>query len=181
MSSLLDCPGRLNLYASRQPRIIPVPCTSNGKCRAAHFVAGRYCAMWFRFGVWEKRCSVWVRGVPACVVQDGSRSRNLISPEVRRAVLSPLMATPTRGPHGHCCRVAQRGHAAGVITAFLRVLHAIEDGGHFYLFSFLVALIWVVWLVKVWLSRRYVPSTETYQTTLKCCDPGGGRAHRTVP
>ncbi len=52
-----------------------------------------------------------------------------------------------------------------MITAFLQLRDAIEDGGHFYLFSLLVALIWVVWLVKVWLSRRYVPWTETYRTT----------------
>lgn len=40
-------------------------------------------------------------------------------------------------------------------TALLELRDAIEDGGHFYLFSVLVALVWFVWLVKMALSRRY--------------------------
>ena len=52
-----------------------------------------------------------------------------------------------------------------MVTGFLQLRDAIEDGGHFYLFSILIALIWVVWLVKVVLSRRYVPWTEPYATT----------------
>ena len=64
------------------------------------------------------------------------------------------MASPTVGrPPG--------GRAGGrLVTAFLQLRDAIEDGGHLYLFSLLVALIWVVWLVKVVLSRRYAPWTE---------------------
>lgn len=52
-----------------------------------------------------------------------------------------------------------------MVTALLQLRDAIEDGGHFYLFSILVALIWVVWLVKVVLSRHYVPWTEEHRTT----------------
>jgi hyaluronan synthase len=50
-----------------------------------------------------------------------------------------------------------------LVTALLQLRNAIDDGGHFYLFSVLIALIWVVWLVKVVLSRRYVPWTDDYR------------------
>jgi hyaluronan synthase len=52
-----------------------------------------------------------------------------------------------------------------LVTALLELRDAIEDGGHLYLFSILVALIWTVWLVKVVLSRRYAPWTDEYRTT----------------
>ena len=52
-----------------------------------------------------------------------------------------------------------------MVTALLQLRNAIENGGHFYLFSALVALIWVVWLVKVGLSRRYAPWINDYRTT----------------
>jgi len=52
-----------------------------------------------------------------------------------------------------------------LVTAFLQLRDAIQDGGHLYLFSVLIALIWAVWLVKVVLSRRYVPWTEPYRCT----------------
>jgi len=52
-----------------------------------------------------------------------------------------------------------------VVTALLQLRDAIEDSGHLYLFSLLVVLIWLVWLVKVLLSRRYAPWTNDYRTT----------------
>jgi hyaluronan synthase len=52
-----------------------------------------------------------------------------------------------------------------LVTALLELRDAVVDGGHFYLFSFLVALIWMVWLVKVALSRRYLPWTDGYHTS----------------
>lgn len=52
-----------------------------------------------------------------------------------------------------------------MVTALLQIRNAIEAGGHFYLFSGLVGLIWVVWLVKVGLSRRYAPWVNGYRTT----------------
>ncbi len=52
-----------------------------------------------------------------------------------------------------------------MVTALLQLRDALEDGGHFYLFSSLVALIWVVWFVKVALSRHYTPWANDYHTT----------------
>jgi hyaluronan synthase len=52
-----------------------------------------------------------------------------------------------------------------VVTALLQLRNAIEDGGHLYLFSLLVALIWFVWLVKVLISRRYAPCQNDFRTS----------------
>ena len=52
-----------------------------------------------------------------------------------------------------------------MVTALLQLRDAIEDGGHLYLFSVLVALIWFVWLVKVLISRRYAPCENDFRTT----------------
>jgi hyaluronan synthase len=52
-----------------------------------------------------------------------------------------------------------------VVTTILQLRRTLEDGGHLYLFTVFVVLIWFVWLVKVALSRRYRPWTEPYDTT----------------
>ena len=52
-----------------------------------------------------------------------------------------------------------------MVTALLQLRDAIEDGGHLYLFSVLVALIWFVWLVKVLISRRYAACENDFRTT----------------
>jgi hyaluronan synthase len=52
-----------------------------------------------------------------------------------------------------------------MVTTILQLREAFEDGGHFYLFSLLVGLIWLLWAVKVALSRRYTPWSDDYRTT----------------
>jgi cellulose synthase/poly-beta-1,6-N-acetylglucosamine synthase-like glycosyltransferase len=47
----------------------------------------------------------------------------------------------------------------------LQVRHAIVDNGPIYLFAVFSAIVWLLWIVKVVLSRRYRPWTQPYQTT----------------
>jgi hyaluronan synthase len=47
----------------------------------------------------------------------------------------------------------------------LQIRHAVIDDGPLYLFAVFSAIVWLLWLVKVALSRRYRPFTEPYAPT----------------
>ncbi len=52
-----------------------------------------------------------------------------------------------------------------MLIGILEIRHALQQHTRFYLFSAFVVLTWVIWGVKVILSRRYRPWTEPYDTT----------------
>ncbi len=52
-----------------------------------------------------------------------------------------------------------------MLIGILELRHSIQDHARLYLFSVFVLLTWLVWIVKVVLSRRYRPWTATYVTT----------------
>jgi hyaluronan synthase len=47
----------------------------------------------------------------------------------------------------------------------LQVRHAIVDNGPIYLFAVYSAIVWILWIVKVTLSRRYRPWTQPHAAT----------------
>lgn len=53
----------------------------------------------------------------------------------------------------------------------LQMRHMLEGQSEIYLFAVFSALVWVLWVLKVVLSRRYKPSTEPYTTTTSVVIP----------
>lgn len=53
----------------------------------------------------------------------------------------------------------------------LQVRHMLGGQGEVYLFAVFSALVWVLWLLKVLLSRRYRPWTESYEATTSVVVP----------
>jgi hyaluronan synthase len=52
-----------------------------------------------------------------------------------------------------------------MFIGLLQLRHSIQENSRLYLFSVFVLLTWLVWLVKVLLSRQYRPWTEPYETS----------------
>jgi cellobiuronic acid synthase len=52
-----------------------------------------------------------------------------------------------------------------VFVFLLQIRHAVVDDGALYLFAVFSAIVWLLWLVKVALSRRYRPYTEPFAAT----------------
>ncbi len=58
-----------------------------------------------------------------------------------------------------------------MFIGLLQLRHSLQDHARLYLFSIFVLLTWVVWILKVILSRRYRPWTEPYETTTSVVIP----------
>jgi cellulose synthase/poly-beta-1,6-N-acetylglucosamine synthase-like glycosyltransferase len=58
-----------------------------------------------------------------------------------------------------------------VFVFLLQVRHAVADGGPLYLFAVFSAIVWVLWILKVLLSRRYRPWTAPYLTSTSVIVP----------
>jgi hyaluronan synthase len=52
-----------------------------------------------------------------------------------------------------------------MFIGLLQLRHSFQEGSRLYLFSVFVLLTWVIWVIKVVLSRRYKPWTEEYAAT----------------
>jgi hyaluronan synthase len=53
----------------------------------------------------------------------------------------------------------------------LQVRHTLEDGGRVYLFAVFSTIVWLIWIIKVVLSRRYRPWTAEHVTTASVLVP----------
>jgi len=53
----------------------------------------------------------------------------------------------------------------------LQVRHTLEDGGRIYLFAVFSTIVWLIWIIKVVLSRRYRPWTAEHRTTASIVVP----------
>ena len=53
----------------------------------------------------------------------------------------------------------------------LQMRHTLEDGGPVYLFAVFSTIVWVIWIIKVVLSRRYRPWTAEHATTASVVVP----------
>ncbi|HEY2041360.1 MAG TPA: glycosyltransferase [Jatrophihabitans sp.] len=58
-----------------------------------------------------------------------------------------------------------------VFIGLLQLRHSIQENARLYLFSVFVLLTWLVWLVKLLLSRQYRPWTEPYAVTTSVVIP----------
>jgi hyaluronan synthase len=58
-----------------------------------------------------------------------------------------------------------------VFVFLLQIRHAVVDDGPVYLFAVFSAIVWLLWLVKVALSRRYRPWAEPHATTTSVVIP----------
>jgi hyaluronan synthase len=58
-----------------------------------------------------------------------------------------------------------------VFIGLLQIRHSLTEHTRFYLFSFFVMLTWVIWVIKVVLSRQYKPWTAPYHTTTSVVIP----------
>jgi len=58
-----------------------------------------------------------------------------------------------------------------VFIFILQVRHMLAGQGEVYLFAFFSTLVWVLWLLKVVLSRRYKPFTEPYRVSTSVVVP----------
>jgi len=58
-----------------------------------------------------------------------------------------------------------------MLIGLLQLRQSFQQHTHLYLFSIFVALTWLVWIIKVALSRRYRPWTEPYETTTSVIIP----------
>jgi hyaluronan synthase len=75
-----------------------------------------------------------------------------------------------------------RGRKAAASFTFLLQLHETLQHGHpLHLFTIFVGTVWILWAVKVLLSRRYRPRTAPTAPSRQRRHPGGGRAARAVP
>ena len=68
-----------------------------------------------------------------------------------------------------------------MIVALLELRQTIHEHERLYLFTIFVMLTWMVWMVKVVLSRRYRPWTGAVRDHDDRRHPGGRRADRPVP
>ena len=53
----------------------------------------------------------------------------------------------------------------------LQVRHTLEEGGRVYLFAVFSTIVWLIWIIKVVLSRRYRPWTAPHVTTASVVIP----------
>ncbi|MCL3860303.1 glycosyltransferase [Actinotalea sp. K2] len=53
----------------------------------------------------------------------------------------------------------------------LQIRHMLDDNSEFYLFAAFSAMIWILWVIKVVLSRRYRPYVEPHRTTTSVVVP----------
>lgn len=58
-----------------------------------------------------------------------------------------------------------------MFIGLLQIRHSLTGHTRMYLFSFFVLLTWLIWLIKVVLSRQYKPWTEPYLTTTSVVIP----------
>jgi hyaluronan synthase len=58
-----------------------------------------------------------------------------------------------------------------MLVGLLQLRQSFEHHAHVYLFTVFVLITWVLWIVKVVLSRRYTPWTEPYETTTSVVIP----------
>ncbi|HYO40125.1 MAG TPA: glycosyltransferase, partial [Nocardioidaceae bacterium] len=58
-----------------------------------------------------------------------------------------------------------------MFIAILELRHTLTQHGHFYLFSLFVLLTWLVWVLKVFLSRMYRPWQSEFTTTTSVVIP----------
>ena len=58
-----------------------------------------------------------------------------------------------------------------MLIGILQLRHSLQDNARLYLFSIFVGLTWLLWAVKVLLSRRYQPWTAPYLTTTSVVIP----------
>jgi hyaluronan synthase len=58
-----------------------------------------------------------------------------------------------------------------VLVGILELRHSIQDHSRIYLFSAFVLLTWLIWMIKVVLSRRYRPWTRPHATTTSVVIP----------
>jgi hyaluronan synthase len=58
-----------------------------------------------------------------------------------------------------------------MLIGLLQLRQSIQQHTHLYLFSLFVALTWLLWIVKVVLSRRYRPWTEPFETSTSVVIP----------
>jgi hyaluronan synthase len=57
-----------------------------------------------------------------------------------------------------------------VFIFFLQLRETLH-GGRLYVFTVLIGVTWALWCLKAWLSRRYTPWTEDYETTTSVVIP----------
>ncbi|MGX7680575.1 glycosyltransferase [Jatrophihabitans sp. DSM 45814] len=58
-----------------------------------------------------------------------------------------------------------------MLIGTLQLRHSLQDNARLYLFSVFVVMTWLIWLVKVMLSRRYHPWTAPHATTTSVVIP----------
>lgn len=58
-----------------------------------------------------------------------------------------------------------------MLVGLLELRHTIQEHGHLFLFTVFVLITWLLWLIKLGLSRRYKPWTADYQTTTSVVVP----------
>ena len=58
-----------------------------------------------------------------------------------------------------------------MFIAILEMRHTLTQHGHLYLFSVFVLLTWLVWVLKVYLSRMYRPWRSDFRTTTSVVIP----------
>ena len=144
---------------------------------------------------------------PPVVAQAGFRYVGIGRPRVRRAghrcrrrvqPSTPCGSPRDRGPRWwpspptSRCRPADRSTSTlpanrsgregdPMVVALLELRQSIHEHERLYLFTVFVMLTWMVWLVKVVLSRRYRPWSEPFATTDDGGRPGRRRTARPVP
>jgi hypothetical protein len=74
----------------------------------------------------------------------------------------------------------RRRKAAALFTFLLQLRETLQHGHPLHLFTIFVGTVWILWAVKVLLSRRYRPRTAPTALRQRR-HPGGGRAARAVP
>jgi len=68
-------------------------------------------------------------------------------------------------------RPTARRHERNALFIFFLQLRDTLHGGRLYVFSILVALTWVLWAIKLRLSRRYTPWVGEHETTASVVIP----------
>jgi len=58
-----------------------------------------------------------------------------------------------------------------MFIGLLQIRHSLTEHSRFYLFSFFVLFTWLIWLVKVVLSRQYRPWTAAHHATTSVVIP----------
>ena len=100
------------------------------------------------------------------------------SPRPRRTWNNP---NPFRSPALRMPPPPSRERSRPVFIFLLQLRHMLGGHPEFYLFAVYSALIWVIWIVKVLMSRRYRPYTERVPRHDQRRRAGRRRAARPVP